>query len=219
MDPLQILEAVNSFYEAAFSHLMTLTIAVLGISAVVIPLVWQIIQYRSFRVEKASLESQIGSQIADAKNEIKTAVDRQFEVEKAQLKELMEAKIKDLSAKMEEMVSAARAGAFFVQGANSLKEKRYPQATVDYSNAIQLYLAGRDEVNGLRALNAIVQTCVPQLNGTSFEQTIDLDSSLDSLVNDLTARNVNGRYSDAISSITKGRNVAKNKKAAEAKAT
>ena len=56
MDSLSVVESVNSFYSNAFSQLMTLTIAILAIIGVLMPLILQHIQSRSFRIEQKSLE-------------------------------------------------------------------------------------------------------------------------------------------------------------------
>jgi hypothetical protein len=56
MDTLQIIDKVNSFYSNSFSQLMTLTIAFLGFAGILLPIVLQLIQSRSFRLEERSLQ-------------------------------------------------------------------------------------------------------------------------------------------------------------------
>jgi hypothetical protein len=63
MDPNQILEQVNAFYSTAFSQLVTITLIILGFGGVVLPLILQNMQIRSFRVERDNLKVQIKTEI------------------------------------------------------------------------------------------------------------------------------------------------------------
>src|ERR1700690_2519678 len=169
-DPFQILQAVNSYYETAFSHLLTITLAVLGFTGVILPAVFGFFQYRLFKTERSSLESQITTQIDTVKEDLKAELEQKFESEKKQLQECFKAEIDSVNTKMNEEVSVAKAGTFLLQGGRNLSSKQFAQAACDYAFATQYFLLGKDEQNGQRALSALIDLCIPQLNITSFEQ-------------------------------------------------
>ena len=211
MDPIEILDKVNSFYSTAFSQLLTITIAILGFGGVVLPIILQIIQSRSFRVEQKSLENHITNEINERMKGIKAEMEKQFQEEKEKINESFKSEIEAINKKLAEQTLLARAGTFFLQGANYISRENYSQAACDYGYAAEMFLSGKDEINGQRALRSLIENCLPKLNSVSFEIILNLDDSIDTLIKTLTEKNENGRFMDTINTINNLRKLAKKK--------
>src|ERR1700690_2125951 len=176
-DPLTILIAVNSFYTNAFSELLTITIVILGFGGVILPIILQYLQSRSFQNERKSLDSQIAAEINNRKQELKSDLENQFQTEKDELSKYLHEELETLKTIIGKEVAVAKAGVFMLQGRQDLEDKNFADAACDYASAIQFYLLGEDEVNGQRALVGLKDICVPQLNIQNFETVDNLDSS------------------------------------------
>ena len=66
--PIEIVDKVNSFYSGAFTQLITLTVAVLAFAGIILPILIQIIQSRTFRSEQESLKAHIDEQLKAVKS-------------------------------------------------------------------------------------------------------------------------------------------------------
>jgi len=217
MDPLQILEKVNSFYSSAFSQLLTVTVIIFGFSGVILPIIWQIIQYRSFRTERKTLKSKITTDISTTTTNLKSEISDQFQKEKEQLGAYLKTEVETMNKILAEKISAAKAGTFYLQGGKNLDKKDYAAAACDFSSAANSFLIGQDERNGLKALEALVKVCIPELDSSSFENQPDLDAEIEQLLEILASRNDYGRFTDTIKSITIGRTKAKKRSPETAK--
>jgi hypothetical protein len=95
MTPIEIVDKVNSFYSGAFTQLITLTVAVLAFSGIILPVLIQLIQSRTFRSEQKNLESQISKQLSAVKTELLDEVEKKFESERATSKKIIEQQMKN----------------------------------------------------------------------------------------------------------------------------
>jgi len=208
-DPLEILQAVKTFYESAFSQLLTLTAIILGFGGVILPVLLQFIQSRTFRVETSHLESQVTAMINLAKDELKIELEKKFILETERLQKNFMSQIDVMNLKMQKQTAVAQAGTFFLQAANAIRLGNFDHAARDYAHSAKLAFEGEDDQNGQRALNALLEKCMSHLNSQSFEIISELDPEIDNLLETLKSRNQNGRFKDSISGITVSRNQAK----------
>jgi len=204
MDTLQLIDKVNSFYSNSFSQLITLTIAILGFSGVILPIVIQFIQTRIFRIEQKSVQSQISQEIQAARHELKKDIESDFAVEKANMKLLLDEQIKSVKQLIEEQSALSTGTSFFVQAKINLETKDYVQAATDYACAAKWLLIGKDDLNGQRAIDSLLNRCLPLLSSRSFDHGSDLENSIKILLKQLELRNENNRFYDAMKDITIG---------------
>jgi hypothetical protein len=208
MDPLQLLERIDAFYSNAFSSLITITVALLGFGAIILPLLLQYLQQRSFRIEQKSLHDKITRDTAASKGELNNELQIFFKSEKERLQQQIKGELKMFDIKLEEKISCAEAGIFFLQGNNNFRLQNYSQAVMDFAVAAEKYITGKDECNGRTSLDLIVST-LPELTKESFRQVSNLEGRINDLLKTLSDKNENGRFFEAITKITTGRNEAK----------
>jgi hypothetical protein len=208
VESLEVLEKVNSFYSTAFGHLVTITLAVLAFSGVILPIIFQLIQARISRTEAKALQDQIVRGISAARTELLGDIEKKFGEERALFEEQLEDKLGVLDRKLGEQGSAVKGGVFFVQGKTNVSQGNADEAARDFGYATALCLRGKDEFNGQRALNMPI-SFLPKLDANSFDKISDLDKSFDEALEVLNKMNVNSRFQDVIRKITSGREAAK----------
>jgi len=197
MDPNQVLEAVNAFYSDAFSNLITLTVAVMGLGGVVIPIVVYLIQFSYFRVEQDRIKSQIEDTIKKETEEMRLELLAKNQEDMLNLEKKL---YDELTSKLDQKMTAINGGVYHVQGVISLNEKSYGQATVDFVTAATLSIKGKDEMNGRKELNILIEQCLPNLYNSDFDD-FDLDKPISSLMAALQTNNENRRFSEEIRAI------------------
>jgi len=209
MDTLQVIDKLHAFYSDAFSQLIILTIAIWAFSGVVLPIIIQLIQSRSSRVQQRSLEAHISQEVATARNELNTAIKQLFQTEKENLDSYLEEKTASLKASLQEEISVAKGGIFVLQAGNFFREKKYAQAARDYAYAADHFLHGKDDQNAQRTLTSLTDECIRLLDSSSFDKVPQIERAFDALLKLLEKRNENDRFTDTISSITVGLSRAK----------
>lgn len=207
---LQILEKVNALYSGAYTHLLTITLAILAFSGVILPLVIQMIQNRTFRTEQAALQGQITTKIDAAKNELKSDLGKSFDEEKKALEDIVKREVETLNARFTEQVSAAKGASFFLQGRTLQERQLFGPAARDFAYAADLLFKGADEMNSQRAMKQL-RSCLSHLNKETFEETVDLEGYLATLLETLDKNNTNERFRDTITEITSDMQSAKRK--------
>ena len=190
---------------------MTLTIAFLGFAGILLPIIMQIIQSRSFRHEEKSFQGLISQELLKTKNELSTTIERSFELERKKLDDSVGEKLKVLESSIQEKMSVAKAGIFFLQARDLLKGNEFAEAARDFAHAAVLAFSGKDDLNGQRALNALIEKCILQLKQTDFTTFPELEENIEKLLKYLESHDGHGRFKDAISKIIQERTKAKNK--------
>lgn len=197
---MEILSAVNGFYENAFEQLLQYTLAIIAFAGVVIPFIVGLIQWRSLKSEKENLEKLIASELLSEKSRIRDEL-------LDELKKLVESEEGKLSSRMEEKFSSldrrlevARAGTFHIQGNSSLKASFFSAACLDFCYATEGYIKGNDENNAQRTLKLLIGSGLPKTTGSAYEQ-VNLGNKIDKLIEFLESKNINGRYTDSIENI------------------
>jgi hypothetical protein len=206
MDPVQILEQVNAFYSTAFSQLLTTTLIILGFGSVVLPLVLQYLQIRSFRMERESLKSQI---IYEIEKELDTEIKSQFKSEMDNFQKQIDNEFIKLKTQQEENTLATKGSILLIQGIFLLDKGGFIDAGGSFARAAIFLLKGKDEQHCQRCLNSLVQDCLPKLNKKDFENNPNLDSTIDELLSVLGNMNENQRYQNIIDTINVVRRNAK----------
>src|SRR5688572_23182297 len=125
MDPIEILEKIDSLYSNAFNQLITITVIVLGFGGVILPIVLQFIQAQFFRIERKALENQISTEVEKARKASEKEIERKFEIEKEDIHKIVLMEIERLDEKIKDQSMITRAGIFFLQGASSLDQKMF----------------------------------------------------------------------------------------------
>ena len=195
-----ILGNLNTLYSNAVSQLISYTVGLVALVGIVIPAITSIIQQRSLKNEKKSLEITISDEIGKAKDNMRKDL-------LAEMSQLIEAQEKRLSSKLEsrfneleKQIQRTEAGIFFVQANTLMDNETYALAVAGYCAAIEGFFNSNDELNGQRALKRLINDCLPKINKPQFEG-LEVDEKLQDLKKFLAEKDENGRFSDSITYI------------------
>lgn len=192
-ETLAILEKVNAFYSNAWTQLITFTFAILGLVGVVIPIIVQIIQNRSFKIDKGELKNFMKDEIDRIKTELKKEIDDYA---------------KKQSVESEKKLAIMKGTSFQMQGNVLLDKKQYSVALKSFITSASCYLDGEEELNLRRVLNRI-NVCLLQMNKTAFEgQHEDNKKQFDDFSEKIEEKNQNRRYTDIMKEIITNYNAA-----------
>ena len=218
-DSLSIIDKVNAFYSGAFSQLMTLTIAILGFAGVVIPLLIQFLQSRSFRIERDSLRDFVRQEVSLARAQLLTDLEADFGERSKNIQQQILLEIDSKFHKLRKELQVAKAGLFHLQGNSRMAESIYVLAIQDYCIAAEGFITAEDERNAQTVLRLIGTNCLPEINKDDFELPIQFGKKLEDLLTFLKAHNENGRYGIFIDEITTGLALARKREKPSEKAT
>lgn len=206
-----IINNVNSLYSTAISQFTSYTLGVVALVGVLIPALVTVIQVRSLKAEKESLEKYISDEVNKAKLVIKEEmlqeIKRQIQSEENELTFRLEEKFSNFEKKLE----CAQASSFHIQGNGHLSRDMPAMAAEDFCDATHGYLDGGDELNGQRTLRMLIEDCLPKMYESDFED-VEIDKKIDDLIVLLKEHNNNNRYLDQIDRLNKARKTAKSRK-------
>lgn len=198
-----IINNLNSLYSGAMSQVITYTAIIIGVVGIIIPALSILFQWRSLRAEKKSLEKDIQEGIDNAKASIRAdliaEMKEQISIEEKKLTSRMESKFE----KLEQGIECSTASIFFLQGKLQLDANLHAEALKDYCVAARHFLTGGDYVNGQRALNMVINDCLPKINKVEYDE--DAEEAINTLSKFLEGDqiNTNRQFHDRIDVLKK----------------
>jgi hypothetical protein len=188
---IDIINKVDSFYNSAWDKLVIVGSVSFAVIGILVPFVIQWYQKKTLKISEELLKKDIENQSLKLKTELL-----------ADIKIILDERIKDFEKKIEELNASATAKTFHLQGNSQLGDKDIGGALADFVTAAQNYLICGDYSNLQTVLRIILENCVPKL---SQEEINDLrithNCDLDLLLNDLTLKDDNGVFSQVIRNI------------------
>lgn len=200
MSPLELLAAVNGFYEQAFNRLLATTFGTIAFIGVLVPIVVGWVQVRSLRQEKGSLLNELRAEINDERASVRDAIEASVREEMRGLQNKLESRIEELTNDLARSSSLAEARSFHLQGLNSFRSKRPHHAIKDFVTAAVDYIKGHSEANAQRCMNLISDDCLPKINKDQYSE-MKIEKSCNELIEKLREINEHDRYSDHIHKI------------------
>lgn len=200
MSPMELLSAVNDFYDQAFNKLLAITFGIIAFIGVLVPVVVGWVQLRSLKQEKGAILGELRKEIDDERAQIKESIESSVREEMRGVQENLESRIEELSNDLKKSSALAEARSFHLQGLNSVRAKRPQDAVEDFASAATNYINGKSEANAQRCMNLIVESCLPAANKDQYVE-MKMEKHCNSLLKKLEEENQNGRYANYIQKI------------------
>lgn len=200
MSPVELLLAVNTFYDQAFNRLLALTFGIIAFIGVLVPIVVGWVQLRSLKQEKESILVELRQEVSDEREQIKKAIEESVRLEMRGLQEELNARMEGLERRLEISSALAEARSFHLQGLNSVRAKNPQNAVHDLASATASYINAENEANAQRCLNVIVDTCLPATNKYQYVE-LRLEKHCNTLLDKLKKHNRNECYTNYIQRI------------------
>ena len=200
MSPIELLSAVNEFYDQAFNRLLAITFGILAFIGVLVPIIVGWVQVRSLRQEKGSLLAELRSEIHSERAELREAIEANVREEMQILQRELEQRVEKLSSDLKESSALAEARSFHLQGLNFIRAKDPKHAVSDLVSASINYLVGKSEANAQRCISLVYESCLPEVDRDQYAE-FKMEKSCKKLLKKLEEANENGRYADHIQEI------------------
>jgi len=193
-DTLQILQAVNGFYDSAWSRLVTVVGILIGVGAVVVPLFVAWMQNRAFRKERMVLEEEAKKQIAEIKQSFIDTTER--------LKKQIEEKIKAETERLDESSEGVFGALHMLQAQIAQSQRKFGESAIDYARSVGHLLAGKDYANAAIAIDG-VKDWLRYFTIEDFSKDPDLEKVVANLVSLLSDSRHERRFVTTVEEIVK----------------
>jgi hypothetical protein len=200
MNPIDLLNTVNQFYDQAFNKLIAITFGLLAFIGVIVPIAVGWLQLRTLRAEKSSLLNELRSDISAEREAIESKINDQVEERMQKFKSEYDSKFEEMAKNIRKSSASAKARAHHLQGKGMLDGKYDDLGMSDFSYAASLYFAAGEESNARRCIVIVIEKCLPDMNSNCFNEH-NVDNIGKRLIKTLEENNQNSRYEDDIESL------------------
>lgn len=198
---------------AASHALFNIFITILGL---LVPLLTYLYQKRLFKAEESKLKSDMDAKKSEIQTAMSEEVKRMFETERAKITEEIKTLIKpyqeeiskrqnELEAKwtaavpeLERKLHQIQAGPFHVQMNLYQKNKEYIHAVQSSLDAMEHELLAQDEFNLRRALKALSEDCLPNMNKGDLTNPYQLESKIKAIIERIEKESQKKQFHDAL---------------------
>jgi len=164
MEPIEILQKVDEFYNSAWTKLLI----IVGIMGILFPIIFAIIQHWFLGIREGAIKKELQS-IFDVKlNEIKEKLISSIE-------EKFEEKSKEIIKLVKKETDLIDAGIYHVQANDSFEKGEYSDALESYIVAGEKYLNGTDYLN-LGRVNDGIKDTLKSIKKEDLEAIIEEES-------------------------------------------
>jgi hypothetical protein len=189
--PIEIVDKVRQFYTDAWNMLILYVTILIAIVGVVIPLIIQRYQNRTFRLEEEKLKDNL---IKENKATIEKAINERA----ADLQKQMDENMERITASLKQEMARSLTGALMVQTSFLWTEKRYLDALESGLSAIKSALQSGNQANVQRALRNVTRDILPNISKQQYEQQPYIKEKIEDTFKTLEAENTDGRYTNYI---------------------
>lgn len=195
MDPIAALQWVQNFYDSAWNKLIWVVGAGFAIVGLLMPILIQLYQRKSFKDETDRLEKEANKQIEESKRAFAEATDK--------LKKEIEERIKAEIDKLQILSEQTFGGLHMIQAQVCITNRDYRHALIDYANAIEHLLDGKDYSNSTISVERTKHLLGDHLSEKDFAIDPKIDKALNSLVDYLSHTKHEKRYDTEVEQIKK----------------
>ena len=200
MNPIDLLNTVNQFYDQAFNKLIAITFGLLAFIGVIVPIAVGWLQLRTLRAEKSSLLNELRSDINAEREAIEDKINGQVEERMRKFKSEYDLKFEETAKNIRKSSASAKGRAHHLQGNGMLAGKYNDFGMSDFSYAASLYFAAGEEGNARRCIDVVIEKCLPEMSSNCFNEH-NVEKIGGRLIKTLEENNQNSRYEDDIESV------------------
>ena len=189
---LDVLQALDGIYSAAFNNILVVLGLLIAIGGVLIPLTIAILQLRQqkreYKLARDELASEVESAITAAESRLKDEQEKSLEVFQEKTQKLID----DFKDDVKRKNAALEAGSFHVQ---ALSAKMPVGKVVSAATAIPLYFSGQEHGN-LRRVARILKSELAELNEAYFSRYKKVKSKCEEVIELLRSEAAGDHYDD-----------------------
>jgi hypothetical protein len=189
MDPNNILQSVNEFYQQAWDKLLIYTTVLVALVGILLPVIQSFSQRTHEKALRKGLEKYFDDKVKEIEDKLEKDIDRK-----------MQDKIEEMQVAIEKRSQSLEAGILVVQGNNSSRLELHKLALSDYCRAGFCALKAEDMRN-LQRINANILMSLPKLSKEELVSIQEEDNQLNNYILILEENDKKGAFIDLIISL------------------
>jgi len=192
---VELLQRVASFYENAWANLIFLVTIFLIFVGVIIPILIQWHQRRSFRIEEESLKQEIRKQVEEIRVSLSTELSADLNRREEQQQTQLDSKIAEVRGSLNKQALSLQGHVYNVQGAVLFTLNNYGLGLASYLRSAIDFAQSERESALQGSLSAIIKTGLPKIENEAINSPeLGLVELFDELISTLEKNNDRGRY-------------------------
>lgn len=212
LNPFELLEKVNGFYNNAFNSLITIVACIIGFAGVLLPIAIAFFQNRQFKIQKADLEKNlkevIKEEIAATALALEEKTNQLIDTEIKKILFDLEKKSKSFEANIKKSQYLISGQLAHMNATLQLDKKAYSNAATYFFSAATHYISARSEQNLGRVLRLLHEKALPNMK---IERKIEeADEKIVKLKEKIKPLNTTGKYRDDLAKINRSLEKAQN---------
>lgn len=182
MTEIEIINAVDQFYNSAWDKLIIMASISFGIVGIIVPIIIQWYQKKSLNLSEENLKIEIENQAEEMEIRLSEKFSKQIED-----------KIKEYEKKIDSLNASSNAKSFHLQAVRSLEKEDYYSALSDFITASFDHLKADDYTNLQTTLTVICENCLPFLSREEVNDIkISHNEDLERLIEEVEKNDSNG---------------------------
>ncbi len=199
MDAATITTVINNI-NSLYSNLIAYTVGLILFVGAFVPTAISFFQNEQFKKEQEDIKKRISIEAEEKAKQLEISLNQTVQNALAKEIEKINKLGEELRNELEKETATAKAGAFHIQANNMVDRNWHDQALISCRHALGLYLIGLDERNA-RSVITIIESCLNKLNKKNFDNLPEIKESTQKIIDLLTEKNENGRYSIDLTNI------------------
>ncbi|GAB4512724.1 MAG: hypothetical protein Tsb0026_16830 [Sulfuricaulis sp.] len=188
INPIEIINSVSSFYEAAWNHLLWFVVVAGAIIGVLVPYLIQLYQRRLFKVEEGNIKQELDKHVNQIKADLLKSIEDRFGGQAV----TMDNKFSELHEELAKEIAGAKGGVYFVQARVNREKKSYGLAVRSYALAAIEFLHADSHENLQKVLGQI-EECLSHVVKKQI-LSLEINDCFGPFLKGLEAENTSGRY-------------------------
>lgn len=201
---LEVLGAVDAFYNGSFDRLFNLTLAIMAAAGVALPIVLGFIQHRILRGERKSLLEELRAETAAEFARFEATYTSRIDTAVAAAKQELRTDLEATEKKLQRTASAVKGGIFHVQANANAQNSHYVSAITSIARAALANVKGGDEGLVVQELGMLIRW-LEKVDSTDNAALDEIASDFTRLVEALEGLNETGRYRSLLRDLAKAR--------------
>jgi hypothetical protein len=193
MDPLDVLNKVDAFYNSAWEKLIFFAGILVAMVGIIIPILFNWLQNRTLRIHESTIKNELENDFAKKLKEVEKTLTESVETK-------MSEKLKGIEFNIEIKNQIAQGGIFLLQGARNFRDGIFKQAVLDYCNSGTCYLHANDLITLLR-INKAIPVTIAKLSKADLASLQEEEDQPNKYIAELKEKNEKGLFSDILKEI------------------
>lgn len=186
MDPVELLEKVDAFYNSAWDKLIFVAGVFVGLIGIVVPFIVQYFQSRSLKLQEREIMIDVERQLSGLKQSLVEEIRNEYRAEVENLRGAFHIEVKKLNVAIDRSIDISRARTLHLEAQAWLKSNDYLNASGSFFRCLRLYMKCEEYESASKVIRGLNKLILPNLTKDNISKVFsDQDRNQESYINEL----------------------------------